>query len=88
MDGTYMGLIAQDVEPVFPEWVREGANGFKTLTVSGFEGLTAEALRELRSEKDAQLARQQAEIQALTGEITDLRGRLQRLEALLAGQER
>jgi polyhydroxyalkanoate synthesis regulator phasin len=50
--------------------------------------LTAEALRELRSEKDAQLARQQAEIQALTGEITDLRGRLQRLEALLAGQER
>jgi hypothetical protein len=78
MDGTYMGLIAQDVEPVFPEWVKTGADGFKTLTVSGFEGLAAEALRQLREEKDAQLASQRAE-------IAELRARLERLEALLAG---
>lgn len=55
MDGTYTGMIAQDVEQVFPEWVREDAKGYKTLTVIGFEGLTVEALRELREEKDEQI---------------------------------
>jgi hypothetical protein len=52
MTGRYMGLIAQEVEEVFPEWVSTDKNGYKALTVSGFEGLTAEAVRELKKENE------------------------------------
>jgi hypothetical protein len=73
MAGTYPGLIAQEVEPVFPDWIKEDANGYKTLTVIGFEALSVEALRELRTEKDV--------------EIATLRERLQKLEERLARLE-
>lgn len=76
MAGTYTGMIAQDVETVFPEWVREDANGFKTLTVIGFEGIVVEALRELRNEKDA-------EIKALRDANESLQARVSRLERLI-----
>lgn len=74
--GVETGLIAQDVEEVFPEWVQTAANGYKTLTIGGFEALTAEALRELRTEKDAQ-------IQHLNSENADLRARVESLETMM-----
>jgi hypothetical protein len=52
MTGTYMGLIAQDVEKVFPEWVGLRPDGYKDLSISGFEGLTAEAVKELKRENE------------------------------------
>ena len=45
--GPQMGLIAQEVEQVFPEWVVETSSGFKILVFRGFEALVVEALREL-----------------------------------------
>jgi hypothetical protein len=48
--GTQMGLLAQEVEEVFPEWVDTDPNGYKTLTVTGFEALTVEAFKELVAE--------------------------------------
>ena len=83
MTGTYTGMIAQDVEKVFPEWVRDDADGYKTLTVIGFEGIVVEALRELRAEKDAEiealhaandsaLAEKDAQIAALTARLEQL----------------
>lgn len=80
MAGTYTGLIAQEVEPIFPEWISEDAEGFKRLTVIGFEGIVVEALRELRAEKDAQLDQLRSEKDA---EIADLRARVEQLEKLL-----
>ena len=53
MAGTYMGLIGQEVEGVFPEWVSLDKDGYKNLTISGFEALTAESIRELKLENDA-----------------------------------
>jgi hypothetical protein len=44
-------MIAQEVEQLFPQWVDEGADGFKRLTLRGFEALVVEALRELREER-------------------------------------
>jgi len=77
LPGTRIGMIAQEVEKVFPDWVSVGGHGYKTLTFRGFEALTVEALRELREEKDRQ-------IEALRRDNDELRRRLERLERLLA----
>jgi Chaperone of endosialidase len=48
-DGVQTGLIAQEVEQVFPDWVREyGAH--KSIAMPGFEALLIESLKELKSE--------------------------------------
>jgi Chaperone of endosialidase len=52
LTGTQIGMIAQDVEQVFPEWVDTSSDGYKILTFRGFEALTVEALRELKAEND------------------------------------
>ena len=81
--GVQMGLIADEVENVFPQWVARDPSGYQTLTVSGFEALTAEALRELRKEKDAadgKLEEQNAELRA---ENAELQARVDALEALV-----
>jgi len=59
-------MIAQEVEEVFPDWVEENRRGHKTVTYRGFEALTVEALRDLRAEKDSQIAvlRKQNALQA------------------------
>ena len=77
LPGTQIGMIAQEVEEVFPEWITVNADGYKTIGFRGFESLTVQALRELREEKDAQLEERDVK-------IADLEGRLAKLEALLA----
>jgi len=62
--GVEMGLIADEVQRVFPQWVGRDAKGFQTLTVGGFEALTAEAVRELRNEKDMQIEALRIELDA------------------------
>ena len=74
LPGTQIGMLAQEVEQVFPEWVERGEDGFLRLSFRGFEALTVEALRDLRAEKDRQ-------IEALEIENEALRSRLERLEA-------
>ena len=46
--GTQVGLLADEVEQVFPDWVGSDSGGYKTLTIRGFEALTIEALREMQ----------------------------------------
>jgi hypothetical protein len=50
LSGPQTGLIAQEVEKVFPEWVSSDPEGYKELTIRGFEALAIEALRELKDE--------------------------------------
>jgi hypothetical protein len=50
--GPQYGFVAQEVEPVFPEWVSEGEDGYKSLNLSGFEAVVVEALRELKASVD------------------------------------
>jgi hypothetical protein len=47
LTGTQIGMVAQDVEKVFPEWVERTADNLRLLSIRGFEALTVEALREL-----------------------------------------
>jgi hypothetical protein len=52
--GARVGFIAQDVEKVFPQWVGENQDGFKTLTISPpeFSSLVVESVRTLKAEND------------------------------------
>lgn len=50
--GPQMGLIAQEAEEVFPEWISTGRDGYKQLAIRGFEALTIETVRELKTEVD------------------------------------
>ena len=52
LTGPQMGLIAQEVEEVLPEWVDTDASGYKNLTVRGFEALVVEAFKELKAENE------------------------------------
>lgn len=78
LPGVQTGLIAQEVEKVFPEWVGTDKEGFKTLTIRGFEALAVESFRELSTENEA-----------LRREVTTLSAKVERtakLEADLAAE--
>ncbi len=81
--GERIGMIAQEVEEVFPDWVETGGLGYKMLTFRGFEALTVEAIRDLRLEKDSQIATLDDEVALLRAENAVLHARLDRLEQLV-----
>ena len=72
LPGTQIGLVAQEVETIFPDWVTTGADGMKQVTERSTTALMVEALRDLRTEKDA--------------EIATLKARLEKLESLIRDQ--
>ena len=86
--GGDIGLIADEVAGVFPQWVGRDPQGYRTLTIGGFEALTAEALRELRAEKNAEISKlrteKDAEIAGQEKKIAALTARLDRMEAMMA----
>ncbi|MGR9052233.1 MAG: tail fiber domain-containing protein [Gammaproteobacteria bacterium] len=45
--GAQIGMIAQEVEQVFPQWVVTGPDGYKAIGTQGFEALVVEAFRNL-----------------------------------------
>ncbi len=78
--GRNSGLLAQDVEKVFPEMVAVDAHGYKTVNYSELPYLMLTAIRELKTENDslrAQLAERQRELDELRQEVE---ARLARLE--------
>lgn len=83
--GTHIGLIAQEVQKVFPDWVASDSEGYLTVGSQGMEALTVEALRELQAETAVLQAEKDLEIAALKADNQALRTRLERIEqALLA----
>jgi len=74
LPGTRIGMVAQEVEKVFPDWISEGPDGYRRLTFRGFEALTVEALRDLREEKNAEIAALRSALEAQRAEIAALRG--------------
>ncbi|MBW8038983.1 MAG: hypothetical protein FVQ85_03175 [Planctomycetes bacterium] len=59
-EGTHIGLVAQEVEEVFPQWVSEDNQGRKQVTLEGLEAVTIEAIKELKAENE--LLRKRLEI--------------------------
>ena len=85
LPGRQVGFIAQEVEKVFPTWVSERADGMKCVAPKGFESLTVAALRELRDEKDGQIAKLAAENETLRARLADQDARIAAIEKALAG---
>ncbi|HTP26229.1 MAG TPA: tail fiber domain-containing protein [Anaeromyxobacteraceae bacterium] len=81
--GTQIGLIAQEVEQEFPEWVSTAPNGYKTIAFSGFEALTIESLRELKTSNDrlaAENHRALADVAVCRSQLDSIEVRLARVE--------
>jgi len=77
------GLIAQEVEQVFPEMVSADERGFKMVNYSELPFLALAAIRELKIENDslrARLAERQGELEQLRQQVAAVRARLTRLE--------
>jgi len=66
--GTFSGFIAQDVEKIFPNWIGHDNDGYLTVGPQGFEAITVEALRELKTTQDERVARLEHD----NGELRDL----------------
>jgi hypothetical protein len=77
MTGPQLGMIAQEVEKVLPQWVVADPEGNKGLTYRGFEALVVEAVRELSHENEE-----------LKAKNSELEARLAALEARLDAAEK
>jgi hypothetical protein len=76
-DDRHLGMIAQKVERIFPEWVKTDAKGYKAVSYEGFEALTVEAMREMNDR-----------VQSLEVENAELRERLNRIESMLMARRK
>jgi len=70
LPGQQTGMIAQEVEKVFPDWVEKAPDGMRRLSIHGFEALAVEALRDLRTEKDAQISALEKRLAALEAKLS------------------
>ncbi len=81
--GEQIGLMADEVERIFPDWVTRDKDGYRYVTERATTALMVEAFRDLRAEKDAVAAQARREIDALKAANADLLERLERLEKLV-----
>ena len=79
---TEISFIAQEVEAVFPEWVTEDENGYKKINMKGINSLLVEAVKELKTEKDAEIALLKNENKKLKDEIDALKQADKKIAAL------
>lgn len=82
--GQTTGFIAQELREVLPELVNEDNSGYLSIRYEGVIPVLAEAVKELKSEKDNEVNELQAQLAEKTQKITDLEARLSRLEKMMA----
>jgi uncharacterized protein YaiE (UPF0345 family) len=83
--GQDIGLIAQEVEEIIPEVVREARDGFKAIAYNKLVGYLIEAIKELASLDEVQdlrdeLAVSHAENAVLQERLSSLETRMERME--------
>jgi hypothetical protein len=76
-----VGFIAQEIEPVIPEAVSRGSDGYYSVDYGRLTPVLVEAIKELRAQKDAEIESLRAE---KDGEIQELTARLERMERMMA----
>ena len=78
------GLIAQDVEALFPELVKTDEKGFKSLNYTGLIPHLIESVKELRKQNaklEAENAAFSAGDQTINRKLADIEARLNQLSA-------
>lgn len=84
LSGRQTGLIAQEVAEVFPDWVGADDEGYLYVSERGLTAILVEAMRELRAEKDAEIAElrstKESEVAALHADMLTMQSRLAALE--------
>ena len=68
-----IGFIAQEVEPVIPELVKTGSDGYKALAYDKIVAVLVEAIKEVKTENDS-----------LKEQLRSYEERIARLEALMS----
>ncbi|WP_299440124.1 tail fiber domain-containing protein [uncultured Aquimarina sp.] len=84
-DGTQYGVIAQDIEKIFPNLVSTNDQGYKSVNYTGLIPVLVEALKE----QQQQIQQQQSEITELkaeAAEASNLEKRLEAIEAIIKSQ--
>jgi hypothetical protein len=83
--GRQFGLLAQDVERVFPDWVERDPQGYLYVTERASTALLVEALHELREENDREIALRDTALADLRERmdrfVAELEARIRRLES-------
>lgn len=74
-----LGLIAQDVEKIFPELVRTDKNGYKAVSYEKLSVILLEAIKEQQQQVESEME----ENRQLRTELESLKERLSVLEAMI-----
>lgn len=82
LPGRQLGLMAQEVEQVFPDWVGCNDDGYLFVTERATTALMVEALRDLRAEKDREIEALQCEVEHLRAQLAASRQVEDRLAAV------
>lgn len=71
-DGPRMGFLAEEVEQVFPEWVGYNEDGYRFLSLTGFEAVVVEALRILQERNAAAIEIRDRQIASLEAGLAEM----------------
>lgn len=84
--GKYeFGVIAQEVEPLFPDLIGKGDDGYLTVGNTAFGMIAVKGLQELKIEKDREIDELRADLDQKDAELADLTDRLLAIEKLVSG---
>lgn len=83
-DKENVGLSAQAVQNVFPEAVSIGEEGYFDLNIHSINVAVINAIKELKAEKDADVAALKAETEALRAEVAELKAELAEIKSAFA----
>lgn len=81
-DRRQIGFIAQEIEPVFPEMVETGSNGYKSVNYQAFVAPLVDAVKDLYT----LFLDQSREIEELKSKNQELENRLQKIENALSAK--
>jgi hypothetical protein len=82
-----LGFVAQEVQPIFPEVVREQSNGVKAIGYSELIPVTIRSIQELNQKVEAGGQKSEDRIQKLEAENAELKARLEKLERLMGDKQ-
>ncbi len=68
---TFKGFIAQEVEAIFPEWVKENEDGYKTINMDELAPVMVEAIKE----QQQQINSLQEQLKMLMKEVAEMKSK-------------